>query len=49
MIIKYVDLLLDHMRTCHTCIGAKIANTPNYCPRGRELIQLTIKERHGDK
>lgn len=41
------DDLLKHMRTCPLCIGAKAANTPNYCRVGTQLIMLTLKERHG--
>jgi hypothetical protein len=48
VIVKWADLLLDHMRTCRICIGAKVSNTPNYCPYGKELIRATLKERHGD-
>lgn len=41
------DSLIDHVQTCHACIGAKVARATNRCPRRRVLIKLTLKERHG--
>ena len=43
----YADRLLMHMKTCHTCIGAKAAHTHNYCTKARELVRLATEERHG--
>lgn len=45
----HADKLLEHTRTCYKCLSAKVANKPNHCAQGRELIQATLKERHGDK
>lgn len=46
---KYTDRLLAHLKTCHACIAAKAMNTRNYCDTGKLLMQLTLKERHGDR
>jgi hypothetical protein len=41
------DELLQHLSNCPQCKGAKVANTPDFCPVGKQLIRLTMKERHG--
>lgn len=43
------DELLWHVANCPTCKAARIArNNMAFCKRGRQLIQLTLQERHGD-
>lgn len=44
---KFADRLLDHLKTCRTCKGARVRNDVGYCPVGRKLIEKTSKERHG--
>lgn len=38
---RWADLLLRHLKVCRVC------DRPNFCPKGRELIRRTTKERHG--
>lgn len=45
----FADELLWHLQNCNTCKAAKVHLAPNYCTRGRQLIQLTTAERHGPR
>lgn len=43
------DKLLDHIVTCPQCRRAVThRRRGKICPHGRELIRLTLTERHGD-
>lgn len=42
------DELMWHLTQCRMCRVARSFRTP-YCKRGRELVRLTLKERHGDE
>lgn len=46
---KQADRLIAHLHECSTCRAAKTEKTYNYCDTGKLLIQLTLKERHGDQ
>jgi hypothetical protein len=44
---KYADELIHHLSTCSLCkAGTTIARR---CSRGRDLVHLTLEERHGER
>lgn len=43
----YADELLHHLRHCQECQLARRDPSFPRCARGRQLIELTLKERHG--
>lgn len=45
----WADELLWHHQQCATCRWAKLSPNPaaNMCERGKQLIRLTLEERHG--
>jgi hypothetical protein len=44
----WADELLWHMRNCPECVSAKALRMTTRCPRGLELVQKTLNERHGE-
>lgn len=44
---RWANQLLHHLATCPDCIAAKAARAPGKCPHRRELVRLTLEERHG--
>jgi hypothetical protein len=41
--------LIKHLRECPICLAAKATKRGTKCMEGRELVLLTLKERHGDE
>lgn len=44
---KYADELIHHLSSCNTCKGG--TTVARKCPRGRDLVRLTLAERHPEK
>lgn len=43
------DELLWHLNNCPVCKKARATGSNKWCARGKQLILLTIDERHGPK